>query len=92
MLLGDDDKPTYDVSAKPGITPQLNWQIDAGIYLELSIFDWLKEFFGKMTKSNAKAVLSEVAEEARNNADWYKEYSTSDVFFHRSDEAARARG
>ncbi len=63
----DDEEPSYDVSSRPGITPKVNWQLDAGLFLELSIFDWFKELFGKLTKSNAKAVLSEVAKEAKEN-------------------------
>lgn len=83
IIVGNDDEPAYDVSAKPGITPKVNWQLDAGLVLELSVFDWFKELFGKLTKENTKSVLKEASEQAKN---YIQEHNLTETFWNNIEE------
>lgn len=88
MIQDEDGKFVYAIEDVPGITPKIEWQIQAGIYLELDLLDWFKSLFGsKVTTSNTGAVLGKITEEARNQTPWYKEMSAHDAsnYWHRHD-------
>lgn len=69
--------PVYDVSNKPGLTPKLEWQIEMGVFFELSLLDFFKGIFDRLTSENVTTALEKITEEASNNSDWYKEHSAS---------------
>ena len=70
--------PVYDVSKKPGLTPKLDFQIEMGVYFELSFLDFFKGLFEKITSGNIGTALERLVQEATDNSDWYKEHSASD--------------
>lgn len=70
--------PVYDVSMKPGVTPKCEFQMEMGVYFELSFLDFFKELFEKITSSNIDTALDRLADEANENSDWYKEHSAKD--------------
>ena len=74
----DGGVPIYDVSKKPGLTPKFDFQMEMGIYFELSFLDFFKGIFEKITSSNIGTALERLVQEATDNSDWYKEHSAKD--------------
>lgn len=73
-----DGVPVYDVSKKPGLTPKFDFQMEMGVYFELSFLDFFKGIFEKITSGNIGTALERLVQEATDNSDWYKEHSAQD--------------
>lgn len=67
--------PMYNLEKKPGLTPKFEWQLELGVYFELSFLDFFSELFDRLTSSNVGTALDKVADEAAKGSAWYKEHS-----------------